>query len=315
MKRSGAGLKGVTLLGHIELPADRGEGGFDHAAVHRGMGRLFVAHTANNAVDMVDLKAGTYVGSIEGLKGVAGALVDEASALVFTSNRGENTVSIVSPDSEDAPTKVSVGHRPNGLAYDPERGVLLCANVGDPGAGHPPSVTFVDVQARRPLSTLTMPGRTRWAIFDLERRTFFVNIADPPRIAVIDPGSPDRVERFIEVPAHGPHGLELDRSGHRLLCACDDGKLVSIDAGSGKVLGTLDLSGAPDVVFLNSSLAHLYVAIGNPGVVDVIDIDSWKAVEVVATERGAHTIAHDEDANRVYAFLPWTHRAAVFQDG
>jgi hypothetical protein len=36
---------------------------------------------------------------------------------------------------------------------------------------------------------------------------------------------------------------------------------------------------------------------------------------VVSTERGAHTIALDEAANRVYAFLPETHRAAVLRDG
>ncbi len=312
MKRTGSGLKGLTLLDYVELPPHRGEGGFDHAAIHRRRGRLYVAHTANDAVDVIDTKAARYVRSIVGLKGVAGALVHEASDLVFTSNRGENTVGIVSPRSEESVMKVPAGHRPNGLAYDPDRAVLLCANVGDPSGGHLPSVTLVDVQERRPLATTPMPGRTRWTIFDPERGVFFVNIADPPQIAVIDPAG--RVERYIDVPARGPHGLELDPSGHRLLCASDDGKLVSIDSRSGEVLGTLNLTGPPDVVFLNHSLAHLYVAIGAPGVIDVIDIDAWKTVEVVPTEHGAHTIAHDEDANRVYAFLPRTNRAAVFQD-
>jgi len=314
VKKGAVGLGGLTLLDHVELPAHRGEGGFDHAATDRRLGRLYVAHTANDAVDVIDIKGGRYFGSIDGLKGVAGALVHEGEGLLFTSNRGENTVAIMSAASEDAPIKVVVGHRPNGLAYDPEHGVLLCANVGDPGGGHPPSVTLVDVRAGRPLATYPMPGRTRWAIFDPEQRLFFVNIADPPRIAVIGPGNPEQGERYLDIPARGPHGLELDPSGHRLLCACDEGDLVSLDSKSGEVLGTLKLTGAPDVVFLNRSLAHLYVAIGDPGVIDVIDIDAWKTIEVVPTERGAHTLAHDEDSNRVYAFLPESHSAAVFQD-
>ena len=315
MKRSGSGLRGLTLLGHVELPAHRGAGGFDHAAIHRGRSLLYVAHTGNGAVDVIDTKAGRYVGSIEGLMGVAGALVHEGEDLLFTSNRGENTVAIMSLPSEASLTRVVVGHRPNGLAYDPEGGVLLCANVGDPSSGHPPSVTLVDVRPRRALATSPMPGRTRWAVFDPEQRLFFVNIADPSRIVVIDPGTPDRVARHIDVPARGPHGLELDRAAGRLLCACDEGKLVSIDARSGEVLGTLDLSGPPDVVFLNQSLGHLYVAIGDPGVIDVVDIAAWKRVEVVPTGRGAHTIAQDQGSNRVYAFLPQSHRATVFQDG
>jgi len=302
-------------IGDIELPAHTGQGGFDHAAIHRGRGRLYVAHTANDALDVIDTRSGGYVRSISGLRGVAGALVDEGQDLVFTSNRGESSVGIFSPLSEDDVTKVTVGVRPNGLAYDPDRRLLLSANIGDAGAQQPPSVTLVDVRSRRHLSTTPMPGRTRWAIFDPEQRVFFVNIADPSQIVVIDPDTPAAVARTLEVPARGPHGLELDSTGHRLLCACDEGKLVSLDFRSGEVLGILDLSGAPDVVFLNHALRHLYVAIGDPGVIDVIDIAAWKTREVVPTERGAHTLAHDEGAHRVYAFLPQTHRASVFQDG
>ena len=303
---------GLRLVGDVELPAHLGEGGFDHAAIHHRRNRLYVAHTANDAVDVIDTRADRYVRSITGLKGVAGALVDEGQDLVFTSNRGENTVGIFSPQSEDTVEKVPAGLRPNGLAYDSDRGVLLCANVGDPNS---PSVTLIDVRAPRTLVTIPMPGRTRWAIFDPERRLFFVNIADPPVIVVVGPGSDGNIERRIDVPARGPHGLEIDPSGHRLFCACDEGKLVSIDSGSGEIRGVLDLSGSPDVVFLSQSLAHLYVAIGDPGLIDVIDIGAWRTIEVVSTERGAHTIAHDHDSNRVYAFLPETHRATVFQDG
>jgi hypothetical protein len=79
--------------------------------------------------------------------------------------------------------------------------------------------------------------------------------------------------------------------------------------------GHAGLTGGPDVIFLNRVLAHLYVAIGDPGVIDVIDVAAWKRLEVVPTEAGAHTIALDEAANQVYAFLPKTHRASVFRDG
>jgi len=305
---------GLKCVGSVDLPVHRGEGGFDHAAIHGGRGLVYVAHTANDAVDVIDSREGRYLRSIEGLRGVAGALVDEEQDLVFTSNRGENTVGIFSPRSEANVAKIPVGARPNGLAYDPDRGLLLCANVGDPTAAQPPSVTLVDVSAGRPLETIPMPGRTRWAVFDPDQRVFFVNIADPFQIAVIDPGVPGRVERFVDIPARGPHGLEFDRSRHRLLCACDDGNLVSVDSRSGKVLGTLELTGGPDVVFLNHGLARLYVAIGDPGAIDVIDVAAWRTAEVVNTERGAHTIALDEAANRVYAFMPQSHRAAMLED-
>ena|ERR1700681_3662510 len=86
----------LELLGHVELPRNLKPGGFDHAAVHCGSGRLYVAHTANDALDVVDCVHNRYLHSIPNLTGVAGALVSDERNLVFTSNRGENTVGIFS---------------------------------------------------------------------------------------------------------------------------------------------------------------------------------------------------------------------------
>ena len=44
----------LRLLGHIELPPNRSAGGFDHADVHQATDRLYVAHTSNDAVDVID---------------------------------------------------------------------------------------------------------------------------------------------------------------------------------------------------------------------------------------------------------------------
>ena len=116
---------GLELLGFIELPENLKPGGFDHAAVHGGLGRLYVAHTANDSLDVIDSVRDRYLHSIPGLTGVAGALVSEEQNLVFTSNRGENTVEIFRLDDEVSLAKVAVGIRPNGLAYDQVKSLLL----------------------------------------------------------------------------------------------------------------------------------------------------------------------------------------------
>ena len=303
----------LKRVGTIDLPENAGAGGFDHAAVHGPRGLLYVAHTANDALDVIDVRAGRYLRSIPQLKGVAGALVDERADLVFTSNRGEDTIGVLSADGEAGVHKIGVGMKPNGLALDPDRGLLLCANVGASGASDY-TVTLVDVRGRTKLRDVPVPGRTRWTVYDPETQVFFVNIADPPRIVAID-ASGREVAKVLEVPARGPHGLDLDSSRGRLYCACDDGKLIGLDSRSGQVVGTLDLSGGPDVIFLNRSLGRLYVAIGEPGVIDVVDVTSWRRVETVPTGRGAHTIGFDATSNRIYAFLPEAHCASVYEDG
>ena len=304
----------LEQTGEVKLPVHDKPGGFDHAAVHGPRGRLYVAHTANDAVDMIDCATNTYLGSIPRLGGVAGALVSEEHDLVFTSNRAENTVGIFSPSQEEALIKVKVGLRPNGLAYDAGRRLLLAANVGDPARPGFFTVSAVDVPTRAMIADVPVSGRTRWVVFYAEAGCFYVNIADPPQIAVIEAAKPSMVARTLSVPATGPHGLDLDAATHRLFCACDGKTLVVLDARSGSVLTQAELAGVPDVIFFNRERRHLYVAIGEPGVIEVFETDQMRRLESVRTEAGAHTIGFDPSRNTVYAFLPNTHRALVYAD-
>jgi DNA-binding beta-propeller fold protein YncE len=304
----------LRLLGHVELPPHRSTGGFDHADVHSPTDRLYVAHTANDSIDVIDCAQDRYIESIPGLTGVAGALVSEARGLIVTTNRGENTISIFASRDERNAFKIGVGIKPNGVAFDPDRGLLVVANVGDPAISDSCTASVVDLERKERIGDIKVPGRTRWAIYSPALETFFINIASPARIVAIDARDPAKISKQYVVPAEGPHGLDLDPATSRLFCACDAGILFAIDAASGRVLHDVPLSGAPDVIFLNPRTGHLYVAIGDPGVVDVIDIAAMRQKEVVPTEAGAHTLALDRKRSKVYAFLPRSHRAAVFVD-
>jgi DNA-binding beta-propeller fold protein YncE len=300
--------------GFVGLPAHRSTGGFDHAAVHGPTGRIYVAHTANHAVDVIDAVKGEYVRSIEGLGAVAGALVIERPDLVATTNRGENTIGLFGLDDTGCVEKVSVGVRPNGLAYDSRRARLLVAHVGDPAVPGSCTVAVVDVHARKVVAEIPVAGRTRWAVYDPVADAFHVNIMDPPRIVVVDAGDPVGIRRTVSIAQAGPHGLDIDVARRRLFCACDAGVLLEVDADSGAVLAEKPIAGAPDVVFFNESLQRLYVAIDEPGVLEVFDTTPLRRHETVPTEPGAHTFAFDAARSLVCAFLPETHRAALYHD-
>jgi DNA-binding beta-propeller fold protein YncE len=308
----------LRLLGHVGLPRSAKAGGFDHAAVHQVSGRLYVAHTANDALDVIDGAHDRYSHSIPDLRAVAGALVSDERNLVFTSNRGENTVGIFSAAAEEKEeeeaglAKVQVGIRPNGLAYDPQHDLLVAANVGDPQIPDSFTLSVVNVGERRMAACVAVPGRTRWAVFDPASGLFYVNIAAPAQIVTVASGQPDRVARAFPIPAAGPHGLDFEPGRRRLFCACDACQLFILEADSGKMLHRLELSGSPDVIFFNRALEHLYVAIGDPGLIEVFDVQAPKRIQALATEPGAHTIGFDVQRQKVYAFLPQTDRAAVY---
>jgi DNA-binding beta-propeller fold protein YncE len=300
-------------LGFIDLPPHAKEGGFDHAAVHEPTGRIYVAHIANDAVEVIDLEARKFIGSIGGLTAVAGALVAEPD-LVFTSNRGENTVGIFHGGDAPRVEKIAVGIRPNGLAHDGRRGRLLAAHVGDPGIPGSCTVSVVDVRARKRIADIPVAGRTRWTIYDPVADAFHVNIADPPQIVVVGAEDPIGIRRVVTIPHAGPHGLDIDVGRRRLFCACDAGVLLEVDADGDGILATERIGGVPDVVFFNPGLGRLYVAIGDPGVIEVFDTVPLRRRETVVTEAGAHTLSFDARRNIVCAFLPASHRAAVYGD-
>src|SRR6202035_5407037 len=105
----------LHLSGHVALPEHKAKGGFDHAAVHSASGHVYVAHTANNAVDVFDPSSQRHLFSVPQLSGVAGVLVSDEAELVITSNRAENTIGIFAPTPNPTVSKIAVGIRPNGL--------------------------------------------------------------------------------------------------------------------------------------------------------------------------------------------------------
>jgi DNA-binding beta-propeller fold protein YncE len=301
-------------LGYVDLPLHVGSGGFDHAAVYQATGRVYVAHTANDAIDVIDMPTRKHVGTIDGLTAVAGALVDDASGLVFTSNRGEDSVGIFSVSDERRVDKVGVGRKPNGLSFDPGRKRLLSAHVGDPKEPGSTTVSVIDVAKRQRIADVPVAGRTRWTVYDPRADVFHVNIADPSQIAVVSAGDPIGIKRVVSIPQAGAHGLDIDVARRRLYCACDDATLVEVDADTGAIVTTDRIAGTPDVVWFNAALGHLYIAIGDPGVIEVFATAPLRRLETVTTESGAHTTSFDATRNLIAAFLPATHRAAVYHD-
>ena len=303
----------LRLAGYVELPAHQGNGGFDHAAVHAASGHVYVAHTANGAIDVFDPAARRHLFSVPDLPGVAGALVSDEAQLIFSSNRAANTIGIFAPGPNPTVRKVDVGVRPNGLAYDHRRRIVLAANVGDPAVPGSHTLSMIDLAKGGQRTDIAVRGRTRWAVYAPEEGLFFVNIMEPSEIVVVDPRQPDRIARTIAVPHAGAHGLDHDPATDRLFCACDAGVLVTLDAASGKVLDEKPLSGAPDVVIFNRQRQHLYVAVGDPGVIDVFSTVSMARLATIETEAGAHTTALSPAGDWLCAFLPRTHRAALYE--
>src|SRR6516164_7127137 len=113
----------LALRAYVDLPPPAGDGTseFDHGDVHRATGRVFVAHTAANMVEVVDGLSNKHVMTIPGCPEGSGVLCAQEEGAVFAAARGAGKALVIEARSGRVLGEIAVGPRPNGLAWDTER--------------------------------------------------------------------------------------------------------------------------------------------------------------------------------------------------
>ncbi|OLB42670.1 MAG: hypothetical protein AUH05_06675 [Ktedonobacter sp. 13_2_20CM_53_11] len=295
----------LVLRQYIDLPFHP-EGDFDHGDVSLSNGYVFIANPKVSTVEVVDGERLGHLVTIPDCPEASGVLAAQDGALIFAAARGVGKLLVIDAMSATVIRTVAVGSRPNGLAFDPLRKHLLVADVQDNTS------RLVDTQAGQVIAMAALPGRPRWTMYSQTGDHFLVNIREPARVAVLSASTFALLEQF-PVSDVGPHGLDLDQDGRRAFVACDGGSVVTLDTSTGSELAKVPIAGAPDAIWHNHQTSHLYVAIEDPGVIDVLNTQTMVVDEQISTEVGAHTTAYDARRQRLYVFLP-SCRTAVYEE-
>jgi len=295
----------LALRQYIPLPPHPA-GDFDHGDVYLQSGRVFVANTAAGTVEVIDGECLRHLTTIPDCPEASGVLCAQEDALIFAAARGAGKLLVIDPTTNAVLRMVAVGSRPNGLAWDQSRKHLLVADVQDNTA------RLLDPQVGQVIAAASLPGRPRWAVYSQKGDCFLVNMREPAIVAVLSASSFELISRF-PVSGVGPHGLDLDQDGYRAFIACDGGTVVLLDTSKGLELAQVSIAGAPDAIWHNHRTGRLYVAIEDPGVIDIVNTATMKVEEQITTEAGAHTTAYDARRQRLYVFLP-SCRVAVYEE-
>jgi len=298
----------LELRGEVQLPGHTGPGGFDHGDVHAASGRVFIAHTANGTVEVVDGERLEHLVTIDGCAEASGVLCPPSTNLVIAAARGSGSVLFIDPTTCAVTGTVEVGGKPNGLAWDARRRRILVADV----AGN--SVSIVDRIGGRIVASGSLPGRPRWAVHDSGRDHFLVNIREPSMVALVNSETAAVIETWPASSA-GPHGLDLDIGRGRAFVACDAGQLICLDLNDGSEVARVEIAGEPDAIWFNADAAQVYVAIGRPGVIQVVETDMMTIRQTIEIEEGAKTTALDAARRALYAFKPLACSLAAFRIG
>ena len=266
-------------IGTIAIPHAAGSA-FDHGAFDAKSGRVFIAHTARNCLEVIE--HGKHVATLPGFPGVAGAVADDGQVLV--TNRGSSSIALLDASTLETRAVFMTGGRPNDAVIVARSGLAIAACIGDDG--ETPTLQLFGLRNYRHVS-IDLPGRPRWCVTDAAAEQVFLCIREPSMVLVAR--LPDlSAVRHWKVPSPGAHGLDIDHSRGLLYVACDDSALVEMSSISGEVTNVWPIAGPPDVTFFNPATGLVHVAIGEPGLVETVDPRTGHGMQTT-TGADAHT--------------------------
>lgn len=269
-----------------------GEGGWDYLTADSSAHRLYLTHGPR--VEVIDMTNGKSVGSIIGLKSTHGVALDDTGKLGYISDGAGNAVVVFDRSNLQTVATIPAGTNPDGIAFEPTTKTVWAFN------GRSKDVTVIDTASRKVIATIPLPGKPEFPAAD-GKGTMFVNIEDKNEIVRLDAAAKKITGQWPLAGCDSPSGLAFDATGRRLFSVCDGKKMAVTDANTGKVVATPTIGDGPDAAGYDAKHKLAFSSNGD-GTLTVVDASagSYPVTQIVATERGARTMALDEGTGRVY---------------
>jgi DNA-binding beta-propeller fold protein YncE len=273
-----------------------GDGGFDYITLDQPANRLYLSH--GTQVDVVDATDGRILGTISGTPGVHGIAVAAPAKHGFTSNGGENKVTMFDTTSLEVIKKIDVGKGPDGIYYEPSSKRIFTNNHGS----H--DVTAIDSVTGDVVGTVKVEADGEQPVIG-SNGNIYLNGEDTDDVVVFDPKTLKVVQRFPLGLAKTPTGLAYDAKSNRLFIACrEKPMLIVMDAASGKTITSLPIAAGADWAEFDADAGLIFVST-SPGIINVFhqkSADEYEDAGSITTQQGSRTMAFDHKTKKI--FLP-----------
>jgi YVTN family beta-propeller protein len=269
-------------------------GGFDYVTVDAARRRVYAAHTASQALLIVDADSGNVLGQVR-VGPMHGVAVDPASGHVFTGNGTDDSVSEIDPETRKVLRSVDVDGHVDAIAYDPANGHIYADE--DDGT----RVFVIDAKTMKSVGTVAVPGhKPEYLSIDPATHNVYQNISDKSEFVVID-GTTLTVTKVIATPEiTGNHPLQYDNAYGHVLVGGQNG-MIAAYSKDGKLLGTVAIQTRVDQCSLDQA-THLMACAGS-GQISVVRDNPNGAPTLVAQDKaanGAHTLGIDSKTGNIW---------------
>jgi YVTN family beta-propeller protein len=283
---------GYAVGAHYELG---GLGRWDLLAIDSERHHLFLSRTDH--VDIVDTNDGRLVATLAGTDGVHGIAIAPSLLRGFATNGKSDSVTEFDLGTLQRVRDIKVsGHSPDAILFDPFSRHVFVFNAKSNNA------SVIDPASGKEIATIAFPGNPELGVSDGNGHVF-VNIEDKAELAEIDATSMKVLQTWTLPGCEEPSGLAMDIAHARLFSVCQNHTMAITDAGNGRQVARVIIDEGPDGAAFDPQRGLVFSPNGKSGTLTVVhedDPDHFRAIQTLATQPSARTIAIDPATHRLY---------------
>ncbi len=294
----------VPLITHaqnfkVEKFDIKGEGGTDYVTVEPATGRVFVSRSTHMMV--VEGATGKVLGDIPNTPGVHGAGIATKHGHGFTTNSGDQTVTMFDLKSLAPIKQIKIGPGLDGIMFDEADDKIILTNHSRPG-----TLTALNPESGEVVATVELEDTAPEGAAADGKGHIFVNNEGKSTIQVIDVKTWKATASWPLAPCSGPTGIAYDTATNRIFSGCSNTSVI-VDASTGKIVASISNGTRVDALGWDPSRKLIFIPNGGEGNVTVAHQDSadkYTVVATVPTFAGAKTITVDPTTHNAYLFQP-----------
>jgi DNA-binding beta-propeller fold protein YncE len=274
-------------------------GGLDHLAVDAKRGRLFVANTVNNSLDVVDLKAGKLLKQVPGQGRIRGIDYSPDVDRVFVGNGTGGVCNTFDGASYELIKSVPLGVDADNVRYNPRTRRIYVVHADT-------ELSVIDTNDYTLRSPIALPKDLGALKLERERPRMYVN-AKEGQVVVIDTEKDEVIDKFPVAPAGANAAVAIDEPNHRLFIGCrTNSALLVMDSDTGKIVASVPIPGDVDDLSFDSARNRIYASCG-VGAIAVIhqkDANRYESIATITTAKRARTSIFNPEDGCLYLAVP-----------
>jgi DNA-binding beta-propeller fold protein YncE len=291
----------LKLAGSVAFPGYSGD--FDHFAIDRKDGRLFLAGEESAELEVLDLSTGKIIERMKGF-GVPHSVhyMPQTGELLVVD--GEKPSPVFDAATLKIKRRYDLPKGADSIGYDGSSKHLWVVTGGKDVPQKDSNLIEIDPATGKTIKSVHFDADHVEAMaVEQNGPDLFINVTDKNELAVVDKASGKVVRKIAIKQAEQNAPVALDEAGRRLFVVTrKPGKLVILNADSGDTIAVFPAPARTDEVVWDAANRRVYVA-GGQGYVSVVQQDGpdrYREIAKVQSLPGAKTEIVDPQGRHLW---------------